>query len=768
MHVGYYRKLVKGKGIARSRRNYKECASMRIQNNVTAQNSHRQYGLNVENTSKNMEKLSSGFRVNRAADDAAGLAISEKMRTQIRGLSMASRNTQDGISLLQVADGAMQASQSIIQRMRELAIQSANGTNESLDRNALDLEYQQLKWELDDIADRTNFNGVYPLKGFAARNPKSGSLTGTGISSSQIAAINMSVPNTAGPAQLPSDIGTVSGTSPTQRLTITTPGNYRINSGDLAGFTNFNLGAGVTLVIDSIAPNQLSTPLDFGGQGQARINGNVIGTGEIEVGFGNTVQITGSIAGKVYNDGKMIIGGPDTAAVTFGGGDIHNYGQMLITNNGARILNNTGNMHIAGSGSTFPSGSLGNNGNLRYEPMPPVTAATITATINTTGNGAKGRIEVAANATITNMAANDGMIFVEDNGTANGISYNRGVLEVSANGVGGVSTNTSDGKIFALGSIRVIVANAGYIEVGKWDGDDSTPAAGSTTRIPQTIANNTGGTIRNFSAQLTVTDCSAGAIDNYGTINFVNAPTGSTIRHHARGLDATFVNNNKDAEQTLYYTVNGAGQSLKTGWQQVAGGYELVFDAPAVDGYDVIFTSWSTAKVPGMNYGIQNIVNIPGVSGTSGTSLAYFMEDPFILQTGANQGDQTYLSFRALDAMNLGAEADKPSEKFECLGETHILDMESAQNSITVALNAINDISTYRAELGAQYNRLEYKYDNLGVSTENLGAAESRIRDADMAKQMTHFTKNNILIQSSTAMLAQANSLPQGVLQLLG
>jgi len=134
---------------------------MRINNNITAINSHRQYGINNLSIGKNVEKLSSGYRVNRAADDAAGLAISEKMRTQIRGLNMASKNSQDGISLVQTAEGAMQIAHNIMQRMRELAVQSRNGTNDdSVDRNALNLEYSQLNVEISQIESTVKFNDM--------------------------------------------------------------------------------------------------------------------------------------------------------------------------------------------------------------------------------------------------------------------------------------------------------------------------------------------------------------------------------------------------------------------------------------------------------------------------------------------------------------------------------------------------------------------------------------------------------------------------------
>jgi len=140
---------------------------MRINNNIMAINSHRQYGINAGNIGRNVERLSSGFRVNRAADDAAGLAISEKMRTQIRGLNQASRNSQDGISLVQTAEGAMQTAHGIMQRMRELAVQSANGTNEGFDRDALQLEFKNLINELEDIEDTVKFNNMTVFGGDA-------------------------------------------------------------------------------------------------------------------------------------------------------------------------------------------------------------------------------------------------------------------------------------------------------------------------------------------------------------------------------------------------------------------------------------------------------------------------------------------------------------------------------------------------------------------------------------------------------------------------
>ncbi|WP_338449526.1 flagellin [Niallia oryzisoli] len=131
---------------------------MRINHNIQALNAYRNLSQTMNSTSKSLEKLSSGLRINKAADDAAGLAISEKMRSQIRGLDMAERNTLDAISLIQTAEGALNETHSILQRMRELAVQSANDTNEGADRTSIQSELDQLAKEITRISDTTEFN----------------------------------------------------------------------------------------------------------------------------------------------------------------------------------------------------------------------------------------------------------------------------------------------------------------------------------------------------------------------------------------------------------------------------------------------------------------------------------------------------------------------------------------------------------------------------------------------------------------------------------
>ena len=165
---------------------------MVVQHNLTAMNSNRQLGITTSAQAKSSEKLSSGYRINRAGDDAAGLTISEKMRSQIRGLNKASSNAQDGVSLIQVAEGALAETHSILQRMNELATQAANDTNTTADRNAIAAEIHQLTSEIDRIASTTQFNTMNLLDGsFTNKNLQVGSLEGQNISVS-IKAMNSS------------------------------------------------------------------------------------------------------------------------------------------------------------------------------------------------------------------------------------------------------------------------------------------------------------------------------------------------------------------------------------------------------------------------------------------------------------------------------------------------------------------------------------------------------------------------------------------------
>jgi flagellin len=163
--------------------------SLRINTNIEAFNAHRQLGNTQTQLARSIEKLSSGLRINRAADDAAGLAISEKLRAQVRGLAQASRNASDGVSLVQTAEGALQEVHSIVQRVRELAVQFQNGTMSTADRSAIVAEVNQLSQEVGRIARTTAFNGISLLNSNAAITFQVGANAGETITMSAIAVV---------------------------------------------------------------------------------------------------------------------------------------------------------------------------------------------------------------------------------------------------------------------------------------------------------------------------------------------------------------------------------------------------------------------------------------------------------------------------------------------------------------------------------------------------------------------------------------------------
>lgn len=166
--------------------------AMVVQHNITAMNSNRQLGITTNGQAKSSEKLSSGYKINRAADDAAGLKISEKMRSQVRGLQRASTNAQDGVSLIQTAEGALNEVHSILQRMNELAVQGANDTNQNIDRDAIQQELNALTEEIDRVADTTQFNKQGLLNGnFTGKNLQVGANANQKITIN-IAAMNAS------------------------------------------------------------------------------------------------------------------------------------------------------------------------------------------------------------------------------------------------------------------------------------------------------------------------------------------------------------------------------------------------------------------------------------------------------------------------------------------------------------------------------------------------------------------------------------------------
>lgn len=238
---------------------------MRINHNITALNTYRQLTSGSMAATKSMEKLSSGLRINRAGDDAAGLAISEKMRGQIRGLEQASRNAQDGISMIQTAEGALNEVHSILQRMRELSVQAANDTNSAEDRKAIGDELVELKNEIDRISKTTSFNGKKLLNGDLSTNIDNATSTakvGVALGGTIISNVDVS-------GALAGDTYTFSYNSATDELTLTRSSDNAAQTITLSNVTgsatvSFNtLGISLELSGTDTADN-IGTALDDG------------------------------------------------------------------------------------------------------------------------------------------------------------------------------------------------------------------------------------------------------------------------------------------------------------------------------------------------------------------------------------------------------------------------------------------------------------------------------------------------------------------------
>lgn len=259
---------------------------MIINHNMNAMTAHRQMGINTGNQGKAIEKLSSGQRINRAGDDAAGLAISEKMRGQIRGLDGASRNAQDGISMIQTAEGALNETHNMLQRMRELAVQGSNDTNIDDDRDAIQKEMDELAKEVQRISEQTQFNGQTLLDGsFTDKKLQIGANTNQSLA---IDIKDMGIENLGVGTELKKDTITVSGIT---TATVATD-KFAVKLSDGSLITTAELGAGATVEkikeeLDKVADGKFTTAIK---DGKLMISSNAREKDDdaIEVGIVNT------------------------------------------------------------------------------------------------------------------------------------------------------------------------------------------------------------------------------------------------------------------------------------------------------------------------------------------------------------------------------------------------------------------------------------------------------------------------------------------------
>lgn len=262
---------------------------MQINTNMAALNAYRNLNSTQNDLSKSLEKLSSGFRINRAADDAAGLAISEGLKSQIGGLAVASRNAQDGISLIQTAEGSLAEVHTILQRMRDLAVQAANDTNSSQSRDAISKEVTNLQSELSRIADSTKFNGISLLDGLAGTKSFQ-----VGVDGNASSYIDINLGSTANVKAIATALTSVYGPTTFSTVGASVGGNaqtFTIDNGDgsTTSVTTAALGAGVSSAADVVAA--LNNDANFKAHLKATLNGTSVEVSALngkQVDAGNT------------------------------------------------------------------------------------------------------------------------------------------------------------------------------------------------------------------------------------------------------------------------------------------------------------------------------------------------------------------------------------------------------------------------------------------------------------------------------------------------
>lgn len=546
-------------------------AGMVVQHNLNAINANNKMNINVSGTKKATEKLSSGYQINRAGDNAAGLAISEKMRSQIRGLSQATKNANDGISLIQTAEGGLNETHSILQRMRELAVQSANGTyQDDTDREAIQLEVDALKSEIDRIASSTEYNGMKLLDGSLGEAPSS---TEYGA---KYGVVNTTLTDM--------DKATITSNIAGVKITTTTGASGKGGENAIWDSTGkelkLNLVSGETYTQKDI-DNLIASATQSKGAGQETA------PADISVKLANGVM-------------KMTTAG--STDVTVAG--VRNSGTADLA---ALVGDGTNGAHGSSDQVTFTANSYGK----AYD-----TGMASKITISTDVAAGKENVEVTKAAKPADAAAGNSATAAE------------------------IKLHLSTGKTYTEKDIENILKEAGY----------------------------------DYSVKLEDT-----------------------------------TNTDGDADGKIYFNVKGDAE---------------------------------VAITDGAGVGKDSVPN-------NGKGLTF--------QIGANgvEDQRVTLNVNDMSSSAIGvANADVSTQ-------------DSANAAIDMVDAAVKTVSMQRAGLGALQNRLEYTVNNLTTTNENLTAAESQIRDTDMATEMINYTKNNILQQASQAMLAQANQQPQAILQLL-
>ena len=679
---------------------------MVVQHNLQAINANRMLGITQGTLSSSTEKLSSGYKISRAADDAAGLSISEKMRKQIRGLDQASSNAEDGISAVQTAEGALQEVTDMLQRMNELAVQAANGTNSETDRQSIQDEISQLTTEIDRVAETTKFNETYLLKGGK---------------DTQVKTLN------SYDAGLKGDMYDDGGAT----ATFTT--NLKVGDSVSIAGKEYNIISGKEDANEKISNIQQKIKDMTDGQ-EVTIEGTAytaVGSGDtisFKAGTGTTYSIE-ELVGKVTDGTTVEVNkGGKVIARDFANKDknitvddaVKKMKSALVQANsvGATKSDAKVTTEIKGSGTVQ---TIDNGGTVKAkqaliavkgDQMIQIAQDDDITEYAKTGSGYK--LYKTGTPTLDNGKFKENELYVHDDGTV------KGAVAIDA------GTTAATGNA-AYNSATDLTAKAGYTAYVEADLNE----VGTFTKATHSA-----------SAKVTAPTATT---DAKMSITFEQVKS----QEMADGQNAL-----TKALDKIHYTQSAAN---------VVGEFSHAFDAGSELDIDKAGTDAGTGAlavngVP-VDAEFAEVEDKQVFTITKGTTEVK-QDLSLALHVGADADmtNKITVGISSMDSKGLG------------VADINVADDSgnSATYAIDAIENAIKTVSKQRSALGAVQNRLEHTIKNLDNVVENTTSAESQIRDTDMATEMVKYSNANILSQAGQSMLAQANQSNQGVLSLLG
>jgi len=683
-----------------------------------------------------LQRLSSGMRINSAKDDAAGLAISTRMTSQILGLNQAARNANDGISLAQTAEGALAESGTLLQRIRELSVQSANATNSASDRVSINSEVQQLLAEMQRISVTTQFNGQQIIDGNFT-----GAQFQVGANANQTIIVNV-------------------GNAQTSNL-----GSYQV-SNSAAGTTTAIAGTGAALVGGDLTLNGVDVGASVSGSAKdiaAAINGVTSQTGVTAQATTTRTSDNVLLRNQALKSGDFVINGVDIGA-TAGSNNLATQGANLAAAINS-VTNQSGVTAVANQATGALTLTAADGRNIA---ITSTNDASFSRLENATGLEVSASTELAqATHTVTNGVAgrNDITFVVDASDDQDGVTFTiQGVtfeLDADSGGVAagnvavGYVTNDTAATIAtnfeAAFDAQVLAGNIDDV-VATTSGDDvqilSSIATASTTHTAVTTSYTTTAGVTGDGISFGDTMLVGGVTYEFAQ-NSTSTITSGNVRVIMGAADAA-------TATALDVAIDGQHTAGNTNITSAVAGVvvTLTSDLKGSTGdatVDATFSGTAADLAENLSGGTGTAADGTGTAFTEVGILDLFSASQFIIS-----GNGVAKAGLANATVSLNA-----------ANSIDVSTIEGANAAISIADGALSQLTSIRGELGAVQNRFQSTIANLTATSENLSAARSRIRDTDFAAETANLTRNQILQQAGVAMLAQANSLPQLVLSLL-